>query len=186
MEGKRFNPLIGGADRATWCEVYGVHSDLADRFNPLIGGADRATACCSPLPTLFSSSFNPLIGGADRATTQSALRAPIAFTSFQSPHRRGGSRDEVAERSDAHAKEMFQSPHRRGGSRDVGQWSAGGSGVNHSFNPLIGGADRATSWIEKSFDPRIILFQSPHRRGGSRDVHEGPFTLPYGVVSIPS
>ena len=37
-----FNPLIGGADRATQTSHTWTWPD-GERFNPLIGGADRAT-----------------------------------------------------------------------------------------------------------------------------------------------
>ena len=63
-----FNPLIGGADRAT--QPTGIPDGPGWSFNPLIGGADRATGYLTTTVQGISPyvCFNPLIGGADRAT----------------------------------------------------------------------------------------------------------------------
>ena len=114
---------------------------------------------------------------------------------FQSPHRRGGSRDQKYHMCALNdIAPSFQSPHRRGGSRDF-RCKKRREGRRLRFNPLIGGADRATNaglWLQtdrniRGFNPLIggadratpdgspwprsqrAEFQSPHRRGGSRD-----------------
>ena len=94
------NPLIGGADRAT---QLGIKIRPEVGFNPLIGGADRATRQPRSSRQLLRRRFNPLIGGADRATMSrcrygGADRATTEDCNagmFQSPHRRGGSRDKT-------------------------------------------------------------------------------------------
>ena len=84
-----------------------------------------------PRLMLQKCGFNPLIGGADRATAEVAARAKAR-----------------AARQDAAARK-FQSPHRRGGSRDIVDNDAY-TGTNfHGFNPLIGGADRATRCLPR-------------------------------------
>ena len=187
--------------------------------------------------------FNPLIGGADRATLgcMEGLGRDL-LARFQSPHRRGGSRDPLPERPrSVRRNPRFQSPHRRGGSRDRDPRCDADRWVQTGFNPLIGGADRATrrfgvtvtSPSFSSFNPLIggadratwrgpVLcphcrsrcfnpliggadratwcrtgpcqlvctrkFQSPHRRGGSRDliVVRTDATIAAAIVSIPS
>ena len=92
---------------------------MTRRFNPLIGGADRATIENPDNPASNFPGFNPLIGGADRATCVILPRNFARPSRFQSPHRRGGSRD-IPERVPRSRLRGFgfQSPHRRGGSRD--------------------------------------------------------------------
>ena len=63
-----FNPLIGGADRATEVKIKDYMDTFGLGFNPLIGGADRATENALRECFPFRPGFNPLIGGADRAT----------------------------------------------------------------------------------------------------------------------
>ena len=90
---------------------------------------------------------------------------------FQSPHRRGGSRDCGVFIARWRISSFRVSiPHRRGGSRDEA-WLAGWRGqIPEGFNPLIGGADRATDKpVFRRLENRAAAFQSPHRRGGSRD-----------------
>ena len=64
---------------------------------------------------------------------------------------------------------LFQSPHRRGGSRDEIKTICEWLDMQRGFNPLIGGADRATGHTIDDLSAFDALFQSPHRRGGSRD-----------------
>ena len=66
---------------------------LARSFNPLISGADRATKPLWGLLTSPKQRFNPLISGADRATFAASASFLVSAASFQSPHKRGGSRD---------------------------------------------------------------------------------------------
>ena len=63
---------------------------------------------------------------------------------FQSPHKRGGSRDSVNGMLVFAWGNPFQSPHKRGGSRDDHGDGDDGDGPIQRFNPLISGADRAT------------------------------------------
>ena len=141
-------------------------------FNPLIGGADRATGGIPPFKKCMTQiAFqSPHRRGGSR-DLRCQRRDGVRNPGFQSPHRRGGSRDKkgpvicrVEESS------PFQSPHRRGGSRDSAMLISYGLFKLSCFNPLIGGADRATGGIppfKKCMTQ--IAFQSPHRRGGSRD-----------------
>ena len=70
-----------------------LRQSVVDSFNPLISGADRATRGIRPLPAHLLDGFNPLISGADRATERKVAPVKEADKAFQSPHKRGGSRD---------------------------------------------------------------------------------------------
>ena len=116
-------------------------------------GGSRDVAAGNDRRAAMDASFNPLIGGADRATFSRPAHAVRLRNRFQSPHRRGGSRDLLHPLLQAHGQARF--------------------------NPLIGGADRATWWKENRREvDSDIGFQSPHRRGGSRDT-----IFPSGVPS---
>ena len=139
------------------------------RFNPLIGGADRATALNQNKKKPLQTCFNPLIGGADRATVAITPGITMAIkTVFQSPHRRGGSRDPEKHSIVVGIAFEFQSPHRRGGSRDKY------SGVYRSyryagrFNPLIGGADRATVRMKRFLELPLLSRFNPLIGGADR------------------
>ena len=114
-----FNPLIGGADRATAPAIRVVFGGGQGFQSPhRRGGSRDQRQRHSPRQPV--SCFNPLIGGADRATNQDGETGNLhRNTLFQSPHRRGGSRDLIAAYTDSADVVAFQSPHRRGGSRDT-------------------------------------------------------------------
>ena len=139
--------------------------------------------CCAD-----GNCFNPLIGGADRATKSTSIQRAHCSNSFQSPHRRGGSRDKIFPKiSGKKVTLLFQSPHRRGGSRDITTVWAVVCFVIVFQSPHRRGGSRD---IGKTMDrhTKTLEFQSPHRRGGSRDHRkdDGPSYEDYEDVSIPS
>ena len=159
-------------------------------FNPLIGGADRATGGIPPFKKCMTQiAFqSPHRRGGSR-DEESLWMTNFSGDEFQSPHRRGGSRDtSVRHHVCEKVGGLFQSPHRRGGSRD-GQcngscWRAQ-QGMFQS--PHRRGGSRDLEWLLDDGIATSVRFQSPHRRGGSRDdIPVGYDNLRQALVSIPS